>query len=286
MGDSVTHLAKGTDDGEYDKADAYIDWVAASRVWRCFKRIATIRGLRAARGGKFSGIRRKLASSSAFILFLAGISCALVTDKLRRKESAPTKLLAHDLARGEVFLLGLLFRMQEYLLGLFHAPWTDLLRVDILNIIGLSLMMAGWVPDRGRRTARWIVSNLANRSIEIALAATAASLSSRHAFGRMAAAQACVVAGVLHNGVHTFGTPQSGCSRCFRVGVCVCGIGCGISIANQLGATDGNCRHDFGGCSGLRWWPGMCWTRVRCSFTRYMILAQESEFFPHSHRVC
>jgi hypothetical protein len=39
--------------------------------------------------------------------------------------------------------LGLLFRGQEYLLGLPNAPWTDLLRVDVLNILGVSMMLVG-----------------------------------------------------------------------------------------------------------------------------------------------
>jgi uncharacterized membrane protein len=77
-------------------------------------------------------------------LFLAGISMALVTDKLRQKG-----VTAHDIAQktivrgGEIFLLALLFRLQEFLLGQPGAPWTDLLRVDILNVIGVSLMMMG-----------------------------------------------------------------------------------------------------------------------------------------------
>ena len=33
--------------------------------------------------------------------------------------------------------------MQEFLLGQPKAPWTDLLRVDILNIIGLSIVLLG-----------------------------------------------------------------------------------------------------------------------------------------------
>jgi hypothetical protein len=33
--------------------------------------------------------------------------------------------------------------VQEFVLGYPHAPWTDLLRVDILNILGLSMMLMG-----------------------------------------------------------------------------------------------------------------------------------------------
>ena len=77
-------------------------------------------------------------------LFLAGISFALVTDKLRQRGSDPNQVARTTILRGaEIFGLGLLFRLQEYLLGLPWSPWTDLLRVDILNTIGFSMMLMG-----------------------------------------------------------------------------------------------------------------------------------------------
>jgi uncharacterized membrane protein len=77
-------------------------------------------------------------------LFLAGISFALVTDKLRQKGVSADEIARTTILRGgEIFLLGLLFRLQEFLLGQPRAPWTDLLRVDILNVIGVSLVMMG-----------------------------------------------------------------------------------------------------------------------------------------------
>jgi uncharacterized membrane protein len=77
-------------------------------------------------------------------LFLAGISFALVTDKLRRKGASPKEIAATTIRRGgEIFGLGLLFRVQEFLLGQPWAPWTDVLRVDVLNVIGLSMMFMG-----------------------------------------------------------------------------------------------------------------------------------------------
>jgi uncharacterized membrane protein len=92
-------------------------------------------------------------------LFLAGISFALVTDKMRQRGIAANQIARTTILRGaEIFGLGLLFRVQEFLLGqpwpgaLFGqigaphgAPWTDLLRVDILNTIGLSMMLLGAV---------------------------------------------------------------------------------------------------------------------------------------------
>jgi uncharacterized membrane protein len=77
-------------------------------------------------------------------LFLAGISFALVTDKMRRKNIPPNEIAATTIRRGaEIFGLGMLFRGQEFLLGQPWAPWTDLLRVDVLNVIGLSMVLMG-----------------------------------------------------------------------------------------------------------------------------------------------
>jgi Heparan-alpha-glucosaminide N-acetyltransferase, catalytic len=75
-------------------------------------------------------------------LFLAGISFALVTDKLIRKNLSPAEITRTMLRRGaEIFAFGLLFRLQEYLIAWGWAPWSDLLRVDVLNIIGLSMIL-------------------------------------------------------------------------------------------------------------------------------------------------
>ncbi len=87
-------------------------------------------------------------------LFLAGISFALVTEKLRQKNLVPRQIAASTIRRGaEIFGFGLLFRMQEYLIAWGWAPKSDLLRVDILNTIGLSMMLMGVLC--------WIVLSLA-----------------------------------------------------------------------------------------------------------------------------
>jgi uncharacterized membrane protein len=77
-------------------------------------------------------------------LFLAGISSALVTEKLRQKGITRNIIAKQAILRGaEIFGLGLLFRIQEYILGYRWVPWTDLFRVDILNILGLSMICMG-----------------------------------------------------------------------------------------------------------------------------------------------
>ncbi len=79
-------------------------------------------------------------------LFLAGISFAMVTDKLLQKGLKAGEIARITIRRGaEIFALGLLFRIQEFAISLGWAPWSDLFRVDILNTIGVSMMLMGVV---------------------------------------------------------------------------------------------------------------------------------------------
>jgi uncharacterized membrane protein len=95
-------------------------------------------------------------------LFLAGISFAMMTDGMRRRGASANEIARKTILRGaEIVGLGLLFRLQEWLLGLPFAPWTDLLRVDILNMIGFSMVVMGavcWLVGRsslGLASLRW-----------------------------------------------------------------------------------------------------------------------------------
>ena len=86
-------------------------------------------------------------------IFLAGVSFALVTERLREKGVERNAVAKQTILRGaEIFGLGLLFRAQEFALGYPWSPWTDLLRVDVLNILGLSMMLMGvlcWATGAG-----------------------------------------------------------------------------------------------------------------------------------------
>ncbi|PYU78640.1 MAG: hypothetical protein DMG50_26790 [Acidobacteria bacterium] len=98
-------------------------------------------------------------------IFLAGVSFALVTEKLREKGIERQTIAKQTILRGaEVFGLGLVFRVQEFALGYPWSPWTDLLRVDVLNILGLSMMLMGvlcWATGDGSVTAARIRTMLA-----------------------------------------------------------------------------------------------------------------------------
>src|SRR5271165_717872 len=79
-------------------------------------------------------------------LFLAGVSVALVVDKLSRKGVEPWQIAGKVIRRGaEILGLGLLFRLQEYVIALGWAPWSDLFRVDILNTIGVSIVFLSFL---------------------------------------------------------------------------------------------------------------------------------------------
>src|SRR5260370_7146681 len=75
----------------------------------------------------------------------------MVTQRLRDKGVARDAIARTSILRGaEIYGLGLLFRVQEFALGYPISPWTDLLRVDVLNILGLSMMLIGvlcWLTD-------------------------------------------------------------------------------------------------------------------------------------------
>ena len=194
------------------KRFAYIDWL---RGFACLLMFQTHcydswLGGAARQSGFFKLSQLGGTLPAPLFLFLAGVSFALVTDKLRQKGTPANEIARTTILRGaEIFGLGLLFRLQEFLLGQPSAPWTDLLRVDVLNVIGVSLMMMG----------------LACR-----VAAVGGSIDPKH-LRQATVVTAVVCAGAIavltpplwttwrphwqawwlesyFNGVHTFGTPQ------------------------------------------------------------------------------
>lgn len=140
-------------------------------------------------------------------IFLAGISVALTTEKFREKGMARNDIVRHTIVRGaEIFGLGILFRIQEYILGYKWVPWTDLLRVDVLNMLGLSIVLMGVVcwftgaADVNASRNRSLLAALVTAAV-IALATPPLWTSSRlHALPWPIESYI--------NGVHTFGQPQ------------------------------------------------------------------------------
>jgi len=133
---------------------AYIDWMRGLACVLMFQTHCYDSWLSpAARKTTFFGWSQLGGTLPApLFLFLAGISFALVTDRMRQKGASANEIAATTIRRGaEIFALGLLFRVQEFALGYPWSPWTDLLRVDILNTIGVSMMLMGVVCRFARR---------------------------------------------------------------------------------------------------------------------------------------
>ena len=153
-------------------------------------------------------------------LFSSGISLALVTARALQKGITPGQAARSTMLRGaEIWGFGMLFRVQEFLLGRPYAPWTDLLRVDILNIIGIAIILMGLVC--------WLAS-LRIRDRQQSAEADAAGVVPRARYVIAAIAAAALIAlatpplWTTHrprwlpwylesyvNGVHNLGVPQS-----------------------------------------------------------------------------
>ncbi len=149
----------------------YIDWMRGLACVLMFQTHAYDSWLGGgARQGGFFGYSQLLGSLPApMFLFLAGVSLALGTERLESKGTARPQITRSFFRRGCMILgAGLLFRLQEYLISYPWAPWTDLLRVDILNVIGLGLMACAIVPLVPGRRARVVFAIACAAAIAVA----------------------------------------------------------------------------------------------------------------------
>ncbi len=144
-------------------------------------------------------------------LFLAGVSVSLATDRLRQKGIPANEIALTTIRRGaEIFGLALLLRLQEFLLAFGHAPWTDLLRVDILNVIGVSLVMMGIICRLAAAGGTADSQRLRGRTIlAAAVSATAIAVFTPPLWTTWKPNWLPWWLESYINGVHTFGTPQS-----------------------------------------------------------------------------
>jgi uncharacterized membrane protein len=134
---------------------AYVDWMRGLACVLMFQTHAYDSWLspEARKSSLFAWSRLGGTLPAPLFIFLAGVSFALVTERLREKGMDCTAIAKQTILRGaEVFGMGLLFRVQEYALGYPWSPKTDLLRVDVLNILGLSMVLLGvlcWAMGEG-----------------------------------------------------------------------------------------------------------------------------------------
>ena len=127
---------------------AYVDWMRGLACVLMFQTHCYDSWLSpAARKSAFFSWSQLIGTFPApLFIFMSGISFALVTERLREKGAPSGEIARTTIRRGaEVLGLGLLFRVQELALGFPWSPWTDLLRVDVLNILGVSMILMGFL---------------------------------------------------------------------------------------------------------------------------------------------
>src|SRR5437870_7948899 len=110
---------------------AYIDWMRGLACVLMFQTHCYDAWLspEARRSSLFGWSRLGGTLPAPLFIFLAGVSVAQATERMRNKGVARDAIARQTVLRGaEIFGLGLLFRVQEFALGWGHAPWTDVLR--------------------------------------------------------------------------------------------------------------------------------------------------------------
>jgi uncharacterized membrane protein len=194
------------------KRIAYIDWLRGLACLLMFQTHCYDSWLGgAARASGFFKLSQLGGTLPApLFLFLSGVSFALVTDKLRQQGASADEIARTTIFRGgEIFLLAILFRLQEFVLAMGHAPWTDLLRVDVLNVIGVSLILMGIVCRVAAAGSAGDVPSLRKRTILAAfLAAAAIAAVTPPLWTTWQPHWRAWWLESYINGVHTFGTPQ------------------------------------------------------------------------------
>lgn len=181
---------------------AYFDWMRGLACVLMFQTHCYDAWLSpAARNSTFFNWSQLIGSLPApLFLFLAGISAVLLAKKISAG-AAPSAAAGRLVKRGlEIWGLGLLLRLQEYLIAFPWAPWTDLLRVDILNCIGASLVLIGLLLYVSPTWPRLVV----NAAIACSAITLLSPLIWTHSFSRLPWFLASYI-----NGVHNQGKPLS-----------------------------------------------------------------------------
>lgn len=78
----------------------------------------------------------------AIFLFLTGITFAFMMDREDKRATSAWKRMLGALKRSRyLFLIAFLFRIQLYVFGFPTSPASELLRVDILNCMGMAMLV-------------------------------------------------------------------------------------------------------------------------------------------------
>lgn len=121
---------------------AYLDWMRGlaaitmlqGHVFHSFLR-DDLRG-----GGPYLASQFVGGMPPAVFLFLLGVTFAFMMDSQERKGAPVAGRFVSALKRaGQIFGLAIAFRLQMWIVSIDKSPWTDLLRVDVLNTMGFAL---------------------------------------------------------------------------------------------------------------------------------------------------
>jgi uncharacterized membrane protein len=123
---------------------AYLDWMRGlaaitmlqGHVFHSFLR-DDLRG-----GGPYMASQFVGGMPPAVFLFLLGVTFAFGMDSGERKGAGASTRFRGALKRtGQIFALAFAFRFQMWIVSIDKSPWTDLLRVDVLNTMGFALLL-------------------------------------------------------------------------------------------------------------------------------------------------
>ncbi len=95
--------------------------------------------------------------AAAIFLFLTGITFGL---GMNRRDDLPAwRRVTGALRRARyLFLLAIAFRLQMWIFAWPHQPWTNLLRVDVLNLMGATAaLLSVTALAHGMQRLRWAV---------------------------------------------------------------------------------------------------------------------------------
>jgi len=95
--------------------------------------------------------------AAAIFLFLTGATYGMGMN--RREHMPPGARVLQALKRARfLFILAILFRLQGWIFAAGTSPWTDLLRVDILNVMGATAALISLLAlVSGMQRVRWAV---------------------------------------------------------------------------------------------------------------------------------
>jgi len=150
---------------------AYIDWARGIAVLLMIEAHTTDAWTRASdkRSTAFSLTIVLGGFAAPFFLWLAGVGVALAASRTAERTGSRALAVEAAVRRGlEIFLLAFLFRLQAFIVSPPSTP-LKLFRVDILNVMGPAMVVAGvlWFAARGAR-GRAVIYGLVAAAIAMA----------------------------------------------------------------------------------------------------------------------